>query len=84
MGTFKKKGKLRNIKINGEDWKWIVEAERWAGAVAEVRIYSPQKKMFRVDGKDLTDERTWVGIEGDFATNIKPSDIKSHILNELI
>ncbi len=80
----KGKGKLRTITINLEKWKWVVESERWAGAVREVRIYSPEKVMHRVDGKDLTEETMYVGAEGCYATNIKPSDIKKYIENKLL
>lgn len=75
------KGALRKITVNGELWHWIVESERWAGAVKEVRIYSPSKKMYRVHGKQLTKESVWVGVEGEYPTNIKPSQIKNYILN---
>lgn len=80
----RKKGTLRKITINKEVWHWIVQPERWAGAVREVRIYSPSKKMFRVSGGVLTTETMYVGAEGEYPTNIKPAQIRKYILECLI
>ena len=78
----KMKSKLRNIHIDKEIWKWVVQPDRF-GAASEVRIYSPNKKLYRVNPSDLITKTMYVGIEGDLPTGITPSNVKNYIIKNI-
>lgn len=78
-----KKSKLRKIHIGKEQWKWIIEGGTYYEGVNEIRIYSPDRVMFRVKPDEISSEgqEDWDGIKV-FA--ITPSDIKNHIINHIL
>lgn len=77
------KTKTRKIIVNKEEWIWIVQSGNF-GQVSEVRIYNPQKIMYRIKPSDISSEIRNVGIEGDMTSTIKPNMIKSYITKNLI
>ena len=77
------KNKTRKIIINDETWVWIVSSGQF-GNVEEVRIYSPDRKLFRIKAEDITSETKFVGLEGDLPFTVKPSHIKNYIEKKLL
>lgn len=48
------KGSLRKIVVNKQTWHWVVEAKpKVRYSIKEVRIYSPDKTMIRVNPDDI-------------------------------
>lgn len=77
------KKKLRQIHINEEKWKWLVDSNDGC-IIKEVRIYSPERKMFRVKPEDISNIKTYEEHGGDTYFKIQPHMIKNYIINNLI
>ena len=70
--------KLRKIHIDDEIWCWVAERGN-IGEAENVRIYSPNKKMYRIDPNI-------VAIQPDYCENhikITPGKIKEYITKNL-
>jgi hypothetical protein len=69
------KKKTRSVHIEGEEWLYVVDTYKMYDS-AQVRIYSPDKKMVRVDPYDMC--------IASGHKNIQPSTVKNYILENLI
>jgi hypothetical protein len=69
------KKKYREVHINNESWKYVIDKNRypWYEPIS-IRIYDPNKKMYRLTSKDIE-----VGSLG-----IQPSNIKNYIIENLV
>jgi len=69
--------KFRELHIDDEIWGYVIDpVNNWEfDGVHTFRVYEPNKKMHRLDSKDL-------GLEG-YLPKIKPSDIKNYIIKNL-
>ena len=76
------KNKTRKIIINEEVWVWIVSSSQFDN-IEEVRIYSPDRKLFRIKAEDIS-ETKYVGLNDNLQFTIKPSDIKNYIEKKLL
>jgi hypothetical protein len=77
------KNSLRKIHINNIEWKWVVESLNHC-TIKEIRIYSPNKKMWRVKPEDISDIKTYEEIGGDTYFTIKPQMVKNYIVTNLM
>jgi hypothetical protein len=75
--------KLRNIHIDKNEWKWVVESLNHC-TIKEIRIYSPEKKMFRVKPEELSTIKTYDEYVGDEYFIIQPQMVKDYIINNLL
>lgn len=76
------KKRVRKIVVNEQTWTWVVESD--VCAVKEVRIYSPNKKMFRLKPWEISSTKTYEEIGGDSYYTIKPIMIREYIEKNLI
>ena len=74
------KGKLRNINVNGVEWKYIIEHDM--DRKAEVRIYNPSTKQIikRVEFSELGFGEYEIEHGG---CNITPKMIREYIQDNL-
>jgi hypothetical protein len=79
------KNKLRKLHINNQEWKWVIDGRHkyLSNDYKSVRVYSPDKKMYRIDIRDV-----WDG-EGHELTGwgydcVYPSNLKEYIINNII
>lgn len=76
---------LRKIHINDEEWKWVIDDRHkyMSGDYESVRIYSPKKKMYRVDIRKVWDGigHELTGFGGDC---VYPHRIKEYIIENLL
>lgn len=79
------KGNLRYITIYNQTWKWVVESRpKLRYSLKEVRIYSPDKKMYRVHPDDIytTDYEGYEDYNNELG--ITPQMIRIYIKKNLI
>lgn len=74
---------LRKIHIDDQEWKYVVES---AGncEIKEVRIYSPEKEMWRLSPEELNAICAYDGGVGDKWFIVKPHMVKDYIVKNLI
>jgi hypothetical protein len=70
----KMKKKYREVHINNESWKYVIDYNResWTEPT-NIRIYDPNKKMYRLNSDDL-----------ESAARVQPSHIKNYIIENLV
>jgi hypothetical protein len=73
----------RRIHIDGNTWFWWVGSGRWKEAT-HVTICSPDEKYFKIDANEVSESSMYVGVEGEFPTNITPYRVKDYILNKIL
>ena len=68
------KKKYREVHINNESWKYVIDTNRqiWNDPTT-IRIYDPNKKMYRINSDDL-----------ETAPRIQPSHIKNYVVENLV
>ena len=68
------KKSIRKVHINEQEWKYVIDYNRdpWDSATF-IRIYDPNKKMYRLTDNDL-----------ELAPRIQPSHIKNYIIENLL
>ena len=79
MKAFKE---LRTLHINNEVWKYVID-RRLRSWLGEIRIYDPNKKMYRVTSKEFVKylgERYYDEVRSIY----QPSMIKEYIIATLI
>lgn len=79
-GAVKSKKSKRKVHINGEEWVWIVDTNRYRYA-DEIRIYSPNKKMTRVPAEKFFEKEIKEECNPGMIT---PALIKTYIEKKLI
>ncbi len=77
------KKQLRTVHIDGQKWKWIVESLR-GYEIKEIRIYSPEKKLFRVRPEDVSTIKSYEEYGGDAIYTIQPHMIKNYIETKIL
>jgi len=77
------KKSIRKVHIDDEVWTWVAQAKD-PGDTNEgfdIRVYSPTKRMYRIDGKEV------YVIKEDNGTSthyIKPGKVKKYILKTIL
>lgn len=77
------KKSVRKITINEQKWTWVVESLNYC-TIKEVRIYSPEKKMFRLKPEDISTMKTYEEYAGDTYHIIQPHMVRDYIETKLI
>jgi len=77
------KKNLRTIHIENKEWKWVVESLNYC-TIKEIRIYSPEKKIWRVKPEELSAIKTYEEYAGDEYYIVQPQMVKDYILNNII
>lgn len=77
-----KKSRARKIIIDDQQWLWVVQKAR-DFHVKEIRIYSPSKKLYRIEGKYLQLINPDILQEEYERVPVTPSQIKNYILTHI-
>jgi hypothetical protein len=74
--------KLRKVHIENQIWKYVVESLNGC-TLKEIRIYSPEKQLYRVKPEDILPKIVFQEICGDTYYEVEPHMIKEYILKNI-
>jgi hypothetical protein len=77
------KRSIRKVHIDGDIWTWVAQAKD-PGDVHEgfdVRVYSPTKRMYRIDGDQVSVIKEEDGTSNHY---IRPGKVKKYILQKIL
>lgn len=77
------KNKKRKIHINNQEWLWVVETLNHC-TINEIRVYSPDKKMWRIKPKEISTLKTYEDYAGDEYFIIQPHMVKNYIETNIL